>query len=300
MAFLSALLRCQVLDIYLRGVELPIRGGTTTEPSGEHALVGPAGDLPDLLAHVARRADCRALAVVGEPTLEVPRPRDLRILVSRGGDPDRLAAWLLPVPAVVLAAGAGTRMGGEKMLRPLGGRPLVGWAVSAAREGGADGVYAVYADDPVAGAFGEGATPVLNPDAAQGQATSLAAGLRALPECAAAAIVLLGDQPLVGAGTVRALLRAWRSPGAAPAVAATYGAGWLPPVVLGRELWPRALALRGDQGARAIFREQPELVEAIPVPGRADDADTPDDLRRIARLVEGGASAHEATPSGPE
>ncbi|MBO0707360.1 MAG: NTP transferase domain-containing protein, partial [Candidatus Dormibacteraeota bacterium] len=42
---------------------------------------------------------------------------------------------MLPVPAVVLAAGAGTRMGGDKMLRPLRGRPLVVWAVSAAREG---------------------------------------------------------------------------------------------------------------------------------------------------------------------
>jgi CTP:molybdopterin cytidylyltransferase MocA len=85
---------------------------------------------------------------------------------------------------------------------------------------------------------------------------------------------------------VRTLLGAWRSPGAAPAVAATYGAGWLPPVVLDRELWPRALALGGDQGARAIFREQPELVQAVRVPGRPDDADTQDDLGRIARMLE--------------
>jgi CTP:molybdopterin cytidylyltransferase MocA len=100
--------------------------------------------------------------------------------------------------------------------------------------------------------------------------------------------VLLGDQPLVGAATVRTLLRAWRSPGAVPAVAASYGAGWLPPVVLDRALWPRALALDGDQGARAIFREHPELVEAVPVPGRSDDADTQEDLGRIARLLETG------------
>lgn len=278
---------CEVVEIYIRGVDLPIRGGTTTAPAGPHALVGRARDLPALLAHVERRADCRALAVVGEPALEVPRPRDLPVLVTDGADPERLAAWLLPVPAVVLAAGAGTRMGGGKMLRRLRGRPLVQWALSAALEGGADGVYAVYADHAVRAALGAGATPVFNPDAERGQATSVAAGLRALPAAAAAAIVLLGDQPLVGADTVRTLLRAWRSPGAAPAVAAGYGAGWLPPVVLGRELWARALALDGDQGARAIFREHPELVQAVPVPGRADDADTPEDLRRIARLLDG-------------
>ncbi len=274
------------LEIYLRGVDLAIRGGTAGEPSGPHALVGRAGDLPALLAHVERRADCRALAVVGDPALRVPRPRDVPVCVVDGGERERLAAWLLPVPAVVLAAGAGTRMGGEKMLRRLGGRPLVAWALAAAREGGADGVYAVYADQAVRAAFADGATPVFNPDSEQGQATSLAAGLRALPERAAAAIVLLGDQPLVGATTVRLLLRAWRSPGAAPAVAASYGLGWLPPVVLDRDLWPQALALHGDQGARAIFRERPELVQAVRVPGRPEDADTPADLERIAHLLD--------------
>ena len=277
-----------MVEIYLRGVELAIRGGTTSPPAGPHALVGRAGDLPALLAHVERRADCRALAVVGETGLEVPRRDGLRLLVTGTGAPQELAAWLLPVPAIVLAAGAGSRIGGDKMLRPLGGRPLIHWALEAAREGGANEVYAVYADDAVRHVLGEGVCAVFNPDASRGQATSLAAGLRALPESAAAAVVLLGDQPLVGAATVRTLLRAWRSPGAVPAVAASYGAGWLPPVVLDRALWPRALALDGDQGARAIFREHPELVEAVPVPGRSDDADTQEDLGRIARLLETG------------
>lgn len=275
-----------MVEIYLRGVELAIRGGTTSPPAGPHALVGRACDLPSLLAHVERRPDCQALAVVGDAAAVVPGRGGLRVLVTDAGDPDALVAWLLPVPAIVLAAGAGTRMGGDKMLCPLGGRPLVAWALAAAREGGADGVYAVYADQAVRDVFGDGVNPVFNPDASQGQGTSLAAGLRALPDSVAAAIVLLGDQPLVGAGTVRTLLHAWRAPDTAPAVAATYGAGWLPPVILDRGLWPRALALDGDQGARAIFREHPELVEAIRVSGRPDDADTQDDLGRISQLLD--------------
>lgn len=283
------------MQIYLRGVDLAIRGATASPPRGPHALVGRSGDLPGLLAHVEHRRDCQALAVVGDPALEVPGPPNLRVLVTDGGDLDRLAAWLLPVPAIVLAAGSGSRMGGDKMLRHLGGRPLVLWALEAAREGGADGVYAVYAADAVRQAFGDDVRPVFNPEAARGQATSLAAGLRALPEHAAAAVVLLGDQPLVGADTVRTVIRAWRAPGAAPAVAATYGAGWLPPVVLDRDLWPRALALEGDQGARAIFRERPELVEAVPVPGRPEDADTPEDLEEIARIMGGWERSARST-----
>ncbi|MGH7912917.1 MAG: nucleotidyltransferase family protein, partial [Candidatus Dormibacteraceae bacterium] len=60
---------------------------------------------------------------------------------------------------------------------------------------------------------------------------------------------------------------------------------WLPPVVLDRALWPMAQALGGDEGARAIFRHRPELVQGVAVAGRPEDADTAADLERIQRLV---------------
>src|SRR5437868_5627640 len=83
---------------------------------------------------------------------------------------------------------------------------------------------------------GASATCVQNEDAASGQASSLRMGLQSMPEEIAGALVMLGDQPLVGSRTVSVLLRAWRREGARPAVAASYGDrdAWQPPVLLDR------------------------------------------------------------------
>jgi len=116
-------------------------------------------------------------------------------------------------------------------------------------------------------------------------ASSLQAGLRALRSDMDAALVLLGDQPLVGSRTVAALLRAWRSEGSRPAVAvAQEDSGWAPPVLLSRELWDQLFELEGDAGARQILQGHPELLDIVPAPGRSDDIDTPADYAKIVRL----------------
>jgi CTP:molybdopterin cytidylyltransferase MocA len=127
---------------------------------------------------------------------------------------------------------------------------------------------------------------VENPEAASGMASSLRVGLASLPEAAVAAVVLLGDQPLVGGRTVRMLLRAWRREGARPAVAATYAGSdrWLPPVVLDRSLWAELMGLTGDAGARQLFEGRPELLDTVVAGGVPADVDTPQDYANIVRL----------------
>jgi molybdenum cofactor cytidylyltransferase len=302
----------------LSDLDLPIRHRMYREPAGPHAAVVRGGELRDALAHLHDRPDCRALAVLGVPPddADLPEAPDLQPLAGRRlfvADPDGarmrslaergraagadvewhrgvppfdvLAAWLLPVAAVVLAAGGGTRMGANKMLLDLGQQPMVRHVVEAATEGGAHLVHVVYASEDVREVVGEGAVCVHNPDAESGQASSLAVGLRSLPEEAAGAVVLLGDQPLVGARTVRMVLRAWREEGATAAVAASFGEdGWRPPVVIDRSLWPDLLELTGDQGARLLFQRQPDLLSTVPAAGRPDDVDTPEDYARILHL----------------
>lgn len=204
------------------------------------------------------------------------------------GDPpfEVIAGWVLPVGGVVLAAGAGSRMGRNKLLLDVGGQPMVRHVIRAAADGGCHVVHAVYARQEVREAIHDAAVPVPNPDPERGQASSLQVGLQSLPEEMCAAIVLLGDQPLVGARTVRMLLREWRREGARPATAASFvGAdGWRPPVVLDRSLWPEISELRGDEGARALFKARPDLLDTVPASGRPDDVDTPEDYARIVRL----------------
>jgi molybdenum cofactor cytidylyltransferase len=301
--------------VYLMSdLDLPLRDRIYREPDGPHVAIVRGRDLDAALDHLDSRPDCRALAVVSLPR-EVP---DLELLNGRrllvvDGDralmrefaeagmaagaevewlhadrPDfhRIAGWALPVGAVVLAAGAGSRMGRNKLLLEVGERPLVRHVIEAASEGGCHVINAVYADEAVREAIVNVATCVHNPESSNGQSTSLRVGLQSMPEQVAGALVMLGDQPLVGSRTVSMLLRAWRREGSRPAVAASYGNGgrWQPPVLLDRSLWPELMSLEGDAGARLLFGERPELLDTVPAAGRPDDVDTPDDYARIVHL----------------
>ena len=301
--------------LFLSPLEYPMRGRVFREPEGSHVAVAAGSDLPAALEHLAARADCSGLALLGVPDehspleplagrrllvceSDGPRMRDFVAAAWKAGSEaewinntqpptDRLSGWALPVAGLVLAAGSGTRMSkkdGNKLLLDYEGVPLVRYAVSAAAEGGCQGIWAVYSRPEVLVVLEGLATCVHNPDAASGQASSLRVGIENLPAYAAGVLILLGDQPLVGGRTVAMVLRAWRAEDAKPAVAASYGGEWRPPVVVDRSLWPQLLALTGDAGARQVLGPHPELLDTVPATGLPDDIDTPEDYARILRL----------------
>ncbi len=295
-------------------LDLPVRGRTYREPEGPHSLVVRGRDLESAVQHLASRSDCCALAVVGLPETvpdmaaftgrrlmlvdsDSERLREFAERAIRAGIEvewirsarppfERLAAALLPVGAIVLAAGSSSRMpGSQKLLLEFEGKPMVRHAMESASEGGCHQVVVVYATDDVRAAIDGDVELVHNPKARTGMASSLQAGLRAMRDEIEAAVILLGDQPLVGSRTVAALMRAWRREGSRPAVAvAQPHSEWAPPVVLARELWGELLALKGDAGARQILQGHPELLDMVPAPGRPDDIDTPEDYAKIVRL----------------
>jgi molybdenum cofactor cytidylyltransferase len=193
------------------------------------------------------------------------------------------------VAAVILAAGRGSRFGGDvpKPLVRLGRRSLLGHAVAAASASGLRPVVVVvgYRGEDVAAAAGSLAEIVENPDWEQGMATSLRAGLAAvMPDPGVSAVaVALADQPRVGAESYRRVVAARRE-GAGLAVA-TYGGERGHPVLIGREHWGEAMKLEGDAGARSLLERYP--VVAVPCDGTGDavDVDTQGDL---AALEPGG------------
>lgn len=196
------------------------------------------------------------------------------------------------VTGIILAAGRGSRMGTTKQLLPLGGRPLLQHVVDAATAELADVVLVLGHD--AEGVLAALSLPVavrvvVNPDHAEGQATSLRAGLDHVPEAAEAVLVLLGDQPEVRADAIRALADA-QAESAAPILRAAYRGRASHPVVLARAVWPGAEALRGDAGARSLIAAHAGEVELVEVGGDPpEDIDTPDDLARlIARVTPPG------------
>jgi CTP:molybdopterin cytidylyltransferase MocA len=189
------------------------------------------------------------------------------------------------VAGVLLAAGSGSRLGQPKALVELGGSRLADRGVELLRAGGADPVVVVTGAAPLTL---PGVITVRNPDWASGMGSSLATGLRAVPDGCAAAVVALVDQPLIGPAAVRRLIAA-HTAGATVAVAAYQGRP-RNPVLLAREHWPEVTALAaGDVGARPFLRAHPELVTLVECAdtGQPDDLDTPEDLARLSRLLPG-------------
>ncbi|AYF88478.1 nucleotidyltransferase family protein [Pseudomonas sp. JS3066] len=184
------------------------------------------------------------------------------------------------VPALILAAGFGTRFGSDKRRATLAdGRTLLAASLERARTV-FDEVQVVLRpeDDPTVLGLPEGCNIILCEDAGRGMGHSLAAGARALANGEADAIaVLLGDMPWIAESSLRALLGK-----AAPGriVFPVHHDERGHPVLFGREFWPELCALTGDEGARRVLRAHAAAWVAVGVddPGVLRDVDSPEAL----------------------
>jgi molybdenum cofactor cytidylyltransferase len=216
----------------------------------------------------------------------------------------------MAVGAVLLAAGAGARMGGRpKALLELGGVPLVLRQLIALSGAGVDEVAVVL------GHHGEAIeaavrplpiTLVRNPSPDDGQVSSVRVGLAALSPRLDAVIVGLADQPLIDAQDIVALISAYRKRGEASMVVPRVtraGGETVPgnPVMFDAALREEWLAGGADLACRKWRDRNPERVHWLDTDNQrySVDIDTPEDLERFAastghRLVWPAAYAQEA------
>ena len=190
--------------------------------------------------------------------------------------------------AIVLAAGAGSRFGGGKLLAPWGDSPLIEGALAAAFAAPVRGVHVVWGADP---AVPEAATAFatrlgrldrlrLTHSArhAEGLSASLATGVAGLPEDAAGVFIFLGDMPCIPVELASPMAEALAA--GAEAVATTFEGQRGHPVLFGRSLWPQLQALRGDKGAGQLLSGLGDRLRLIPSPnsGVLFDVDRVTDL----------------------
>lgn len=181
------------------------------------------------------------------------------------------------IAGVVLAAGAGSRLGQPKGELIVDGRRLVDRAWSVLHEAGCAPVFAVVR----AGVHVGGA--VVNPQPERGLRSSLELGVTAAGDADAVA-VLLADLPGVSAGAAVSAIAAWR-PGRI--AVATYDGVRGHPIVMSPGLWREAITLAApDEGARALLRARADLVDEVAVEGDPADLDTPADLDAWLRATE--------------
>ena len=187
------------------------------------------------------------------------------------------------ISAVVLAAGASTRMGVQKLLLPLDGEPLVRRAVRQVCAAGFDDVLVVVGSDHetiLAALDGLPIRHALNPDFANGMGSSFRTAVEHLPD-SAAAMFGLADQPFVTTPEYEKVLDAYRQQ-RPPIVSVRYGEVMAPPHLFEREFFPELAQLQ--HGARSVLLRH--LERTLVLRFAADllvDIDTPADYE-LARI----------------
>jgi molybdenum cofactor cytidylyltransferase len=190
------------------------------------------------------------------------------------------------IAAIVLAAGRSTRMGAaNKLLADIGGVAMVRRVVEAALASRAGPVLAVtghQAADVAAALSGLDVTLVPNPDYATGLASSLKAGLRAVPAECAGALVMLGDMPRIAPEHIDTLIAEFGAGNGAPIVVPVHEGGQGNPVLWPARLFPELLRLDGDAGARRLIAAHAGDVREVDLSTDAilADVDTPEALAR--------------------
>jgi molybdenum cofactor cytidylyltransferase len=196
---------------------------------------------------------------------------------------------ILPrLEAIVLAAGAGSRFGGGKLLTPWRGGVLLDGALAAAFAAPVRSISVVWGADPAVAAAAEAFAErtgtrerlrlVHAPRHAEGLSASLAAGVAALPTDGEGVFVFLGDMPRIPGGLTGPMADALA--GGALAAATEFQGRRGHPVLFAKALWPRLLALGGDRGAGALLGQLGADVALVPAQddGVLYDVDRREDL----------------------
>jgi molybdenum cofactor cytidylyltransferase len=194
------------------------------------------------------------------------------------------------ISAVILAAGRSTRFGGLKQLLKVGKTTLLEMVVQRFLDSRVDEVVVVLgfrAEQILTKSDFGSARIVMNLDYDKGLGSSLKKGIDAVHPETSAAIVALGDQPLLSGKTIDSIISRYLETGGL-VVAPFYGRRRGNPVLFDKSLFPDLRGLEGDEGAkRVIGRLQKEIVRVdVDDPGVVFDIDTEEDFDRMSKILD--------------
>lgn len=193
--------------------------------------------------------------------------------------PDRIAA-------LILAAGASTRLGRPKQLIRLDGETLLRRTTRLAAEAACAPVFVVlgYQADEMRGEVdGLSATVLTNEDWATGMSSSLRRGMMAVSGCEAepaGVLLLVCDQPALSGEHLRRLLDR-HAAADSPVTASFYGGRRGVPAIFRARLFPELLQVVGDRGARDVIGGLNEQIQSVAWPEGQLDIDTTEDMKQL-------------------
>jgi molybdenum cofactor cytidylyltransferase len=190
----------------------------------------------------------------------------------------------MSVPAIILAAGASSRLGQPKQRVLFQGETLLNRAIRIAHEACANPVAAVLGADFEnirASIRDKGVMIVFNDSWQQGIASSIKAGLSSVGLSSVGVLILGCDQPYLSAAHLRALLERFETSASRVIVASTYAGVRGMPAIFPQAVFAQLASLEGDKGARALLGAPPVPLEEVEFNRGQIDIDTPDDLAQL-------------------
>ncbi len=189
------------------------------------------------------------------------------------------------IAGVILAAGAGSRMGKTKQLLPFGDTTLLGQVIDNARASKLHEIIVVlgHKADKISQALDFSNTKIVRNKAYQkGQSTSLIKGLETISPNCDAAMFILGDQPLVTADIINQLINAFEAENALITIP-YFNNRRGNPVIIKKPLFQRLESLVADTGPRVLFGEFKNAILKVQIPDKAIliDVDTMDDYQKL-------------------
>jgi molybdenum cofactor cytidylyltransferase len=192
------------------------------------------------------------------------------------------------IAAIILAAGASTRLGQPKQLLKLQGQSLIRRAAVAVIGAGCNPTFIVTGSESnqiVQELYDLPVQSVFNADWGNGIGSSLRAGVRALQNFALqpnAVVIAVCDQPYMNSEVIERLIDGWHQGGKAIA-ACQYGGAYGTPCCFASSKFLELSQVSDDSGAKRILSADPVNLTLVPWPLGALDLDLPEDLK-IANL----------------
>jgi molybdenum cofactor cytidylyltransferase len=188
--------------------------------------------------------------------------------------------------AILLAAGTSSRMGHNKLLASVNGKPMVRVSAENILAAGIADLHVVVGKDKeevLKGLSGFCFKTTHNANYKQGLASSLVNGIRSLPKEVDAVFICLADMPRIQLQTFGKLIAAFNPAEHRSICVPTYGGQRGNPVLWARQHFQSLLELEGDHGARSLINELSNEVVEVPVndAGILIDADTPEALEHL-------------------
>jgi molybdenum cofactor cytidylyltransferase len=180
--------------------------------------------------------------------------------------------------ALILAAGASTRLGHPKQLLRLGNETLLDRSVRIAREAGCAPVVVVLgaSEDQIRDQCKlQDVLIVSHPDWAKGMGTTLSRGVQAFGNVQGV-LVMTCDMPAVTAEHIRTLIASEQ------VAASSYGGRKGVPAYFPKDLFPNLVELKGDMGARELL----QLAYEVELPDGELDVDTSEDLVKAQSMFD--------------